>query len=170
MNMRFRIVLFALIASLVPLTLGAHSSGASFEEQKGEYTIDIGYDPVDPVAGDRLVLDFELWDGDKADEVPFTRAWVRIERDKKIVLATGVGKASVGPTTLLFVLPEPGDYSLMVRYENTDGPIVEHVFPLTVREVESESGTQRQYMIAALLGGVIVFGVLLWIIVRRRTA
>lgn len=126
------LVAAACLFVLTTASLYAHSSGASFEQVVNDYRIDVGYDPISIVEGDRVVLDFELWNTKTEEPVPYSRIWTRIEYEGKTVFATGIGKASLGATSLLFHVLRPGEWVLHVRYESEFEVIAEASFPFTV--------------------------------------
>lgn len=116
----------------------AHSSGASLERAAGEYFIDIGYEPVDITEGDRLILDFNINKGDKAGErIEFDSVWVRIKGEETL-LSAGIGRADIGATTLLYVVPgDVEELSIGVRFEK-DGEVLtdaEFTLPVLQREL-----------------------------------
>lgn len=102
----------------MPSMLSGHNSGASLKKSVSPYIVDIGYDPVSPVAGGRLLFDFTLVDT-ALMSIPFDYVWVRIEKDKRTILATGITKAEYGPTALLFAIPDDlsGEFKLFARYQ-----------------------------------------------------
>lgn len=159
------LVTLALVCAFaVPAFVGAHASGASFEEQVGAYMIDIGYDPISPTGGDRLVFDFGTFtkNGAPAD---FDHVWVRIEYESRTILATGIARADFGPTSLLFGLPSDaeGEVRVHARYQKVDETFVEVEFPISVlRSKESERESQRRLLTGGLLtilGAAVSFGV-----------
>lgn len=109
----------------------AHSLGASFEATSSAYLIDIGYDPVDFVAGYSSRFDLELRNAAREMQ-DFGHVWVRITKDDRTVLATGVAQQDLGPTSLLYVFETPGTYELNASYRNDSGVIAEAAFPITV--------------------------------------
>lgn len=140
----------------VPLAVGAHSLGASFEETVDGHVIDIGYDPPSPVAGDRLVFDFSLREPDTRDITHYKDIWVRVSQDDQLLLATGVSESSFGPTTLLLRIPDnaKGPLTVSVRYEDTDKSLAETEFTIPVLPQESNSWL-IPWVIAGLAGCVL---------------
>jgi hypothetical protein len=163
-------ILFGLMA---PLAVYAHGSGASLEKVVGEYWIDIGYDPVQPMGGDRMVFDFNLAEAAATGTpVDFDYMWVRLQSDKRTLLATGVHRAEIGPTTLLVALPKDskGALGLSVRYQRGIETLAEADFEIPVAPYEDPRwwwpfvgvGT-----ITALAGVVLAVGFMRW--KTRRT-
>lgn len=114
------VVCSLLILSLSTSPAIAHVSGASWNATSTPYIIDVGYTPDRFVAGEYAVFDFLLW-RDAANvgkPVDFTEAWVRVLRDKETLLATGIRRQQLGPTTLLYTFANPGEYSLSVSFRN----------------------------------------------------
>ena len=117
---------------MVPLVASAHSDESSFETRVGAYTVDIGYDPATAQAGERLLLDFKLLDAQEYD-VAYDQVWVRVEQSGNTILATGVARATLGPTTVLLLTPsESGPLTISARYEKGGKPLAESSFMLAV--------------------------------------
>ena len=127
-------VLAVLIGMSSPTVVLAHTTGASFEKQIGKYTVDIGYDTTVPQAGERLVLDFNLENKDTT-LAAFDYVWVRISSDTETVLATGIHRADVGPTSLLFAIPGDfrGPLTINARFEKGENTLAETSFELPVK-------------------------------------
>lgn len=146
------ILTFAVFVLIPAVPISAHTSGASLEAESGEYLIDIGYEPGDMYVGGRMVLDIELNDLDRK-LTDFSRVWLRVARDKETLLATGVGKADLGPTTFMIRIPQEweGDIMLHVRYEREGDGIATASFPLTVAP-PLESDALPPWLIPAIAG------------------
>ncbi len=153
-SMWITVVILACAISL-PLHASAHTTGASWNATSGPYTVDVGYDPVTFTAGQYTRFDFLLWNGpaNTSDQKDFSQIWVRIVRDDNhTLLATGIWKQPVGPTTLLFEFAEAGSYTLEVSYRDRDGnDIAVAKFPITV------SGGSGSSSLMSLLIGVFAF-------------
>lgn len=124
----------AIIAGfMLPAAAYAHGFGASLERTVGEYWIDIGYDPSQVIAGDRMVFDFNLAEA-AATSTPaaYDYVWVRLRGDDQTLFATAVRRADIGPTTLLYTLPRDmkGDLTLSVRYQKENATLAESDFTL----------------------------------------
>lgn len=165
----FRVAL-ACIVVLTPLGAIAHNLGASHEEIVGQYLIDIGYDPIAPVGGDQLLLDLNLWDKEKEQAVEFSSAWVRIEREGKTLLATGVHRPEFGAMTVLTRLPpEGGEVLVSVRFESGLESIAETRFPLTVAPEEKPAiGVRESFFIGAGVLCGVIFTLLYLFYSRKR--
>jgi len=151
-----------------PGVIFAHNSGASLEKSVPPYIVDIGYDPVRPVAGDRLLFDFTLVDT-ASTSIPFDYVWVRIEKDKRTILATGVTKAEYGPTSLLYAIPDDlsGEMKLFARYQKGDAALAEADFTLSISPKEVPLTSYIPSGITAVSGCALGFGVAL-MLTRRR--
>jgi len=149
----------------------AHTTGASWNTVVGQYTADLGYDPATFAAGQYTRFDFLLWKGPANTGTPadFSQIWVRIVRDDNdTLLATGIWKQPVGPTTLLFEFTEPGSYKLEASYRDVDGnDIAVASFPITVAAGSSSSGTFLPLLIAIL--AFIAGGAAAVIVLRARS-
>ena len=130
-----RAFLFVTLLAL-PGILCAHGAGVSFEQVVGDYVVDVGYDPAQPVSGDRLIFDFNLLSPVTSTNVPFDYVWVRLEHQTRTLLATGIVHAEYGPTSLLFTVPRDvtGDLTVKVRYQQSDDTLAEATFQLPVAE------------------------------------
>lgn len=148
--MKFALAL--LLIALPALSL-AHGSGVSLEATVDGKVIDVGYDPEVLVAGERVVFDFTLYDETKTTEIPFDRAWVRVEGDGAVLLSTGVGKAYIGPSTLLMHLPNPVPHAtkLHVRFEEKGKPLASTSFDLAIQPAE----TPLIHPLSALMAGIV---------------
>jgi len=114
------------LLALFPAALSAHQTGASFETTVGQYLVDVGYDPIAPESGDRLVLDFDIKKADKT-RVPYDYVWVRLLHGDNSILATGVARADIGPTTILYQLPQDfqGPMTIETRFQRGDDTLAE---------------------------------------------
>ena len=155
--------------SLAPL-VQAHSSGLSFEATSTPYIVDIGYDIVSFYAGESVRFDFTLKDEKTDDEETFDHVWIRILRDSKTLLATGIRKQEIGPTTLLFVFPLEGLYTLETSYRSADGEdIAKATFPISVLPIEESLWSRYGGYMVPLLAGLLI-GAAAVIIFRPRMA
>lgn len=135
---------------------GAHSSGASLERVVGEYVIDVGYDPAEVRGGDRLILDFNI----TKDGTPalYDYVWVRLMAKEKTLLAAGVARSVVGPTTLLYLIPSDATkLTISARYYAGGEMLAEVEFPLVVAPEKKRSTHYLPLALAALFGGVLLF-------------
>jgi hypothetical protein len=150
--------------SAVPFFVHAHSLGASFEVLEGEHLIDIGYEPDVFREGRYTRFDFELRRASDKEFVPHDEIWVRILREKQTVLATGIRRQDIGPTTLLFTFEEAGEYRLEASYRSNGRNIATTSIPLTIEEQEesflSEYGASLIFLLIGLLVGI--SSILLW--------
>ena len=145
----------SLVSIIVPLVAFAHGDGASFERQVGDYIVDVGYEPENPQVGERLLLDLNILNADESPQ-DFTSVWVRLEEGGGSVLATGVAKSAVGPTTLLMKMPSAGEFTLYARFELSGTVLAEASFSLSVGEGEqSSSGNSDNWLLSALAGLIV---------------
>lgn len=157
-------------AMLLPGAVSSHSLGVSLEATDGQNLIDIGYDPIELTDGTSAVFDMSLKKVDTREAVDFHHVWVRVVQERQTVLATGVARQELGPTTLVYVFPSAGAYTLEVSYRAIDGTVIaSSSFPLTVESSDSRSGG-FWYMLGA--GLLIVIGVVALAIrvIARRAA
>lgn len=151
----------------------AHTTGASWNATDGDHTIDIGYDPVTFTAGQYARFDLLLWQGaaNTGDPADFAQVWMRIVRDPhETVLATGIWKQPIGPTTLLFEFMEPGAYTMEVSYRDKDGnDIAAASFPITVSDGAGmpKYATYLLYILAVTVG-ISIGAIAVRILYRRR--
>lgn len=137
--MRQRIITVLLGACIATILsagyVSAHSTGYFFEQEVDAYRADVGYDPEIFTAGQRILLDIDLYEkGVDGKRVPFDSAWVRVTEGRMTYLATGVMRAKSGPTTVLLVLPEQikEQVEIHVRYEKNEKSLAEVSFPIAV--------------------------------------
>lgn len=165
MKRMYHYVLFFIfiLTIFVPSASFAHSSGASFEKEVNGYLVDIGYDPAQFTALSPSSFDFDLIDTKSSERVDYTDVWVRINQGNQALLATGVHKQNLGGATLLHTFAEPGNYELIVRYQNNGEEIASATFPLEV--LPSDEGTDP----ASTGYGGILIGVIVLLIVGNLT-
>lgn len=115
-----------------PFIASAHVTGSSWEIPVGKYTADIGYDPITFTAGVYTRFDFNLWVGTTTTDAngivsgtpaDFSQVWVRVlsQNSQETLLATGIWKQPIGPTTLLYEFTLPGSYKLEASFRDADG-------------------------------------------------
>ncbi len=147
MNNISAVVLVSLCAVLsVPFFASAHGEGASYEETVGNFLVDVGYSSPAPVSGESVVFDFKISAAESAPgiDTEFSNVWVRIESADTTVLATGVYNPAFGGPRLSYAFPKEGEYTVYARYENSQGPLAEVSFPMTV--VPQSNGQKNQDM------------------------
>ncbi len=165
-----RIVLGMMLVALSvgPSLATAHTLGASLEQAAGDYWIDIGYDPSQVTAGDRMIFDFNLAEAAATStSVSYDYVWVRLYGDDRTLLATGVHRADIGPTTLLYTVPRDaeGDLTLSVRYQKDNTTLAESDFTLSVAPLEDSKllfGAIGIAFAAAVLGAGVAITFLRW--------
>lgn len=148
--------------------VSAHSSGASVEREVGEYLIDIGYEPTAPTAGGTVRMDLELYELATGADVPYTDAWILIEKSNKTYFAGGVPKARIGATGFSYLFPEAGEYEIYVRYQQDGEKVVETTFPFTVNESDGAANTDGGPLTTGLAGlAGLVIGVIAGFYLRK---
>jgi hypothetical protein len=165
------IIFFIFFAFGVPVY--AHTTGASWTMPSDAYTVDIGYDPVTFTEGQYTRFDFLLWKGpaNTGTASDFAQVWIRITKsDGDTVLATGIWKQPIGPTTLLYEFSEAGTYTIETSYRDKDGNDI--AVASNVAVVRTGPIDPTMYVIAA---GSFVTGVLLGLVAmlflrKRRSA
>jgi hypothetical protein len=145
----------------------AHGFGGSMEKESNGLLIDIGYDPENGTALSTFVYDFGLLKPDTKEPIEFTDVWVRISKDKKTYLATGISKARIGKTTLAYIYPEEGTYQMSVRFQNGKDTLSETTFDLIVSPYKSNSFVMPSWGYG-LIGLVVGIGVSLGIIINKK--
>lgn len=156
-----RRVLFCILLlflAVAPYSIvNAHSLGYSLEATSSPFFIDIGYDEPTFEAGRASRFEFELRAEEDLAFEHFDHVWVRVMRERKTLLATGVRFQTFGPTTLLYTFPEQGTFALSVSYRTADGEeLAANEFSITVVEGE------RVFPAPYLVGGVILTPLLLF--------
>jgi hypothetical protein len=160
------LALIFILAAGMPLIAQAHTTGAFWNAQDGPYTVDLGYDPASFTAGQYTRFDFLLWKGpaDTGTSANFAQVWVRIMRTdgRSTLLATGIWKQPIGPTTLLYEFQEPGAYTMETSYRDADGnEIAVASFPISVAPPATSLGTvvplASSFIVGCFLGAVLFF-------------
>lgn len=159
--------ILAFLCVLLPGAALGHSDGAFWESIVDPYVLDIGYDPPAAVAGDSMRFDFALWDTARENIIPFSSVWVRVKHENETILATGVHRQSLGPTTLLYRFEQAGKYTLEVSFrDDKDDEVVKESFPFEI----APSGDRSTYGLFALLVLIgLVAGVLISYALLKRS-
>lgn len=156
-------VAFAIVLLSGATPVFAHGTESSWNIPSGSYTVDVGYDPSTFVAGQYTRFDFLLWRGGEKtnSSAAFNQVWIRIQKGGDTLLATGILKQPVGPTTLLYEFTTPGSYTLDASYRDAEGnDIATSSIPITVEGGRGGSPIVLPLMLfiaGALLGGFLVF-------------
>jgi hypothetical protein len=147
----------ALAFLLAPVLAAAHQGGASWEKEMDGYRIDVGYDPNAHVSGASDVFDFALFDAERLAPVPVDELWVRLVRDERTVLATGLRSDPVVQSTLLYAFEKEGEYVLHVSFRRGGATLAEAAFPFTVAPGER---SVRGYGLYAAFGAALLLAAL----------
>lgn len=154
----------ALLLVLTPVHAWSHSLGVSLIEDVGEYTIDIGYDPVVLSEDENALFDFLFLRA--SSSVEYDHVWVRIRDDSSTILATGVAHQTFGPTALVYRFPHHGQMTIEASFRTAEGETLASAqFPLTV--VPSDSNTPLWWYAFCVLG-LFSIGILAWYVYRNR--
>ncbi|MBX9765382.1 hypothetical protein K2X83_01950 [Patescibacteria group bacterium] len=158
----FVAVLILTILPLVPVSVFGHGAGAFYETTVGNFIVDIGYSSPAPTVGEAVVFDFQVRTvGTKlisGSDTEFSDVWVRIESEKKVLLATGLYNAEFGGPRLSYVFLKEGDYTVYARYENGSETLAEVSFPLTVLpSSEGSDSTVTWHLIYGVIGTILGF-------------
>ena len=147
-----------LYSCLFPVPVYAHATGASLYATTSPYVIDVGYDPTVVFAGESTRFDFVLASEKTGASVPYSQVWIRIKDEEHTLLATGIFRQPFGPTTLLYVFPKPGTYTVQPSYRDADGnELAVASFSVVVQSAQ-EGDSSRQILLltgALLIGGLI---------------
>ncbi len=168
----FAIASLAFLGLALPMRFTkAHQTGASWEKEVDGYKVDVGYDPVNFVAGQSQRLDFNAYDVKVNIPVDFSDVWVRVSQGEQTVFASGIHKPEFGATGMMFIFPKEGNYTLSARFENSEKTFVEASFPLTVAPAEMEKSvaslTSAPLVLSGLAGLFIGAGAV-WAFFGRR--
>lgn len=133
---------------VLPANVSAHGEGMTFSatsttEDGAPYIVDVDYADTAIVADTFGRFDFNLFtDAERTKPVPYTDLWVRIEQkngDKRgrTLYAGSVANAQFGGTGFGIILPEGGQYTMSVRYNDASKDkfgetVAEAEFPLEV--------------------------------------
>lgn len=150
-----RIIFYLLCLSFaLPGFASAHNTRVSLEKAVGEYTVDIGYNPLVLEAKDPASFDFSLLLKETGEQAEFSDIWVRVVQDKQTFFATGISKPDFGNATMVYTFPEGGAYELNIRFQNKGEALAEVSFPLTVEKTAASAGSPGfVWLVAGLFGG-----------------
>lgn len=126
-----RYLLLALALTAVPLDVSAHALGASYEATVDGYFIDIGFSSPAPEVGESVIFDFNF-PATQEPIPPYTDVWVRVEKERRVMLASALHNAHFGGPRMSYVFPEAGTYTIYVRYQNAEETFVETEFTMPV--------------------------------------
>lgn len=148
-----------------PVVALSHGAGAFFETTVGNFIVDIGFSSPAPEVGEAVIFDFQIRNVGttliSGSDTAFSDVWVRIESEKKVLLATGLYNAEFGGPRLSYVFPKEGEYTIFARYENGPDSLAETSFPMTV--VPRANGQGNGGLLLNLcfgVGGLIIGGLL----------
>ncbi len=166
---------FVLLGTVsLPAIAAAHgTAGLTLTGSVDGYTGDVDYDYLLIEAGVPGRFVFNLFTGDAIDVpgtgVDFDDLWVRIEQKKetgngKTIFAGPIAKQQFGGAGMIMTLPEPGEYTFLVRYTKDDEKIVEISYPFTVYSViEEEPFKLSLQFFGGLVAGLITYGLFTWL-------
>lgn len=182
MSLRFPLIallLFPLVMLVaVPAQTRAHGSGLTLTATTTENFVDVDYDSFTIIAGEPGRFDFKLFkDPKRVQPTEFSKVWVRILRESDIkegdtIFSGWIAKAIFGSTGFSILLPQPGSYKMIVRYNAGDSEIVEATLPFTVEESKTkQSFFDLKFFLGSIVGVALGIAVLLafkTFIPRRR--
>lgn len=135
-----------------------HGGGQSFEKVVGEYKIDVGLDALrNPVSGQTVRFDFNIWSKDGFNPVEFTSVWVRLAPEKGITFASYLAFPEFGLPAMSYVFPKSGPHELTVRFYKGDQVLAETAFPVTVEKGPAEQKVVSTSILVGLSGLVAGF-------------
>ena len=162
--------------------LGHGEAGMTLTGSAEGYTGDVDYDATIVEAGVPGRFVFNLFKGNTIDVmgtgVEFNNVWVRViqqneSKNGKAIFAGPILKPLFGGTGMTLALPEAGEYTIHVRYNEDDEKIVEISYPLTVYAVaEKDPFEFNLEFFVGLGGGFVSFTLLVlpvWIFGRKKT-
>jgi hypothetical protein len=116
----------ALVSLILPFSLLAHENGASYEAKTRLHLIDIGYG--EPVEGEAITLDFDLFTLDGKVRIAFDDVWVRISKKGRAYFAGPIASKEFGKPAMTMILPEEGSYEVSVKFSKDETVIEEAAF------------------------------------------
>lgn len=163
--------LFVLASMSLPLLAYAHTTGSYVEKQVGEYILDIGYDPAQLIAGDRVIFDLGVLRADRSP-IEYDNVWVRLVQGSTTLLATGIARQEYGPTTLLYRLPQESAEPLVanLRFELKDGTHLESSIELPVSALSGPFYTKTWVLCVAVAALGALAAAAAFSMARRRSA
>lgn len=172
-------VFFLCVCSVAALSslsdVRAHGEGASYEEDKDGYRIDVGYSPEIPQQNQTLRFDFLLFAKveNTYEHFDFSDVWVKITKDGVRYFAGPIHRSGFGDPSFQLYVAEPGTYEINVRYQSGTGRIVETTFPLAVQSVvdKEDDATKKLWLwwLGGCLGLLVSVSILL-LIFRKMSA
>jgi hypothetical protein len=157
--------LYIFLLLVMPFVSMAHVSGLSLEQKVGDYYFDIGYS-ADFITNEFIRLDLTLLKAETREDVMFSSAWVRIQKDNKLFFAGPIAHGDFGKPGFSFIFPEEGTYRLFVRFEDKSKTISETNFDVVVKKGESTE-THPYILFGGLVFGGIILGAVGSILVKK---
>ncbi|OGG56907.1 hypothetical protein A3D71_00270 [Candidatus Kaiserbacteria bacterium RIFCSPHIGHO2_02_FULL_55_20] len=167
--------LFVLVFVMCAAAIGvgqraeAHVTGLSWVATSTPYIVDIGYDSDEFQTGLNARFDFQLLDEKSGNTTPYDHVWVRFAHGDTTLLATGIRRQQLGPTTLLYGFKDSGAYTLEASFRDEDGNDMAAVsFPVTVR---TASTRLLDYVVpgAAFFAGIVLGVAGAYVVSRKKT-
>lgn len=143
--------LIGIIALTIPLFVSAHAFGESLEKEVDGYLVDIGYSTTEFVANSAVVFEFDLLD-ENEEFIDYESVWLRIVKDERTILATGIHNAEFGGARITYTFAEPGAYEFSARYEEGIDSIREATFLIEVLPNPNERGGGANIIFLFLAG------------------
>ncbi len=126
------ISLFALLILASPAW--AHGTEKVLNQDSGNYTLSLSYDPFELVLGEGVPLGFNISPKNGTSAVDYSNAYVKITPPKgeDFIFAAPISKAEFGVTSVLFKFPGSGDYKISASFRRGTDAIAETDFVLNV--------------------------------------
>jgi len=147
----FSYLIFTILAVLPVYVVGAHSLGESLEKEVDGYLIDIGYSTTELIANSAVVFEFNLLN-ENDEFVDYSNVWLRIIKDDRTILATGIHNAEFGGARITYTFAESGAYEFSARYEKGIDSIAEATFPIEVLPNPSEGSGSVNIIFLGVVG------------------
>lgn len=148
----------------------SHSSGVSYEEIKDGYKIDVGHaEFIYDQEPERF--DFSIFPESvtSTEGELFSDVWVTFMKDKKLFFAGGIHKPVFGSTGLTYVFPEPGTYTMSVRFQKDAETVVKTEFPIEVVPLSEPKETNNVFMYLLFLAAGLCVGVSIGLFIPRKS-
>jgi len=150
-------LLLATMLFVTPFFIFGHATGESLEQEVDGYLIDIGYSVTEFIANSAVVFEFNLLN-ENDEFVDYSNVWLRIVKDDRTILATGIHNAEFGGARITYIFTEPGAYEISARYEEGVDSIAEATFPIEVLP-NPNGGSGNVNIIFLVIAGIVGIGV-----------
>ncbi len=135
MKKGFFVTLIFVFFSLFLLQQASAHLDAGSDKIVGEYITDFGYTPATPIAGEKLLLAFNLANASTEEVISPDGIWVRISQGNEIVFA-GTFQPKARHVAFTYAFPESGNYTVDTKYFLGD-KVIESSFEINVAQKSS---------------------------------